>query len=301
MTMRVGYIGLGIMGHAMANNILKAGFPLVVYNRTPERARDLVALGAVQAASPRQLASQADVICSCVTGPKDVEAVALGPDGLVHGMKPGAIYVDLSTILPDTARSVAAGIREAGGVMLDAPVTGGDTGARQATLTIMVGGDHHAYERVLPVLRAMGKKIVHVGDNGQGQTLKLINNLIGGVNLAAAAEGLTMGVKAGLPLEVMADVLLSGSARSFSLEAMVDRAGRRFFDPGFKVKDRLKDFRLALDAARSLDVPLPATEVVEQWTSRLLDMGQAEADQAAYLLLLEKLTGVQVGPASLGK
>lgn len=297
MTMRVGYIGLGIMGRSMAHNILRAGFPLVVYNRTPERARDLVEEGAVQVASPRELAAQVDVICSCVTGPYDVEEIALGPKGLIHGMKSGSVYVDLSTILPETARQVARRVREAGGEMLDAPVTGGDTGARNGTLTIMAGGSRDAFDRVLPVLEAMGKKIVWVGENGQGQTLKLINNLIGGVNLAVAAEGLVMGVKAGLPLDVLGDVLLSGSARSFSLEAMVDRAGRRFFDPGFKVKDRLKDFRLALEAARFLEVPLPATEVVEQWTSRLMDMGQAEADQAAYLLLLEQLTGVQVGPS----
>lgn len=297
MTMRVGYIGLGIMGRSMAHNILKAGFPLVVYNRTPERARGLVEDGAVQAASPCELAAQVDIICSCVTGPHDVEEIVLGPQGLIHGMKPGSVYVDLSTILPETARQVAHRVREAGGEMLDAPVTGGDTGARNGTLTIMAGGSRDAFDRVLPVLEAMGKKIVWVGENGQGQTLKLINNLIGGVNLAAAAEGLVMGVKAGLPLDVLGDVLLSGSARSFSLEAMVDRAGRRFFAPGFKVKDRLKDFRLALEAARSLDVPLPATEVAEQWTSRLMDMGQAEADQASYLLLLEQLTGVQVGPS----
>ena len=216
-TLRVGFVGLGIMGAPMANNILSAGFPLTVWNRTPARAEPLAAAGAKVAASPAEVAAASDVTISCVTDSPDVEAVALGPGGIAEGAKAGSIYIDCSTIAPEVARRVAAVLGEKGVAMLDAPVSGGDVGAKAGTLAIMVGGEADAFERALPVLQAMGKTIVHVGPSGAGQVVKLCNQVAGALNLLAMSEAISLARRSGVSPEKMLEVVSAGAAGSWML------------------------------------------------------------------------------------
>lgn len=249
--MQVGFVGLGVMGQPMALNLLKAGHDLQVYNRTASRAEPLVAAGARWAATPRDAARGADVTITMVTDDAAVRAVAAGPDGVLAGAAQGSVVVDMSTISPDTTRGLAEEAAGHGVIWLDAPVTGGDVGAREGTLTIMVGGPRQAFEEVHALFEAMGKRIVYVGESGLGQSLKLVGNLISGMTLLASAEGLRLGEAAGIPLATMGEVLPYSSAQSFELAKALDRWGRRAFDPGFSVANRTKDMRLAVEMAES--------------------------------------------------
>ena len=205
---RVGYVGLGLMGKPMARNVLKAGFPLVVYNRTRAKAADLESEGAKVADSISELVAQVDVVCSCVTGPKDVEEVYLGPSGVLSAARAGMLLVDMSTIDPATHQRVAAAAREKGCEYLDAPVSGGVGGAREGTLAIMCGGEPATFERARPVLSAMGKHLYLRGPTGAGATAKLINNLISACTAVAVCEGLVMGAKAGLDVGQLHQLLM---------------------------------------------------------------------------------------------
>lgn len=284
--MDVGFVGLGVMGRGMAGCLLRAGHRVTVYNRTPGPEKALVSLGAQAARSPAEVARNSRVVCVCVTDGAAVRQVLDGPEGILAGASPGTVVVDHSTIAPEEARALRDLCASRGVRFLDAPVTGGDVGAREGTLTIMVGGDEEAYREVLPVLQAMGRHIEHVGGSGQGQLLKLINNLVGGIALVAAAEGLALGLAGGLTLEKMMSVLSRGSAQSVSLSLMGERLRTGERQPGFAVKHRMKDFDLALQAARTLRVPLPAGALAAELMRRLLADGKGDLDQSAYLDLL---------------
>ncbi len=262
--MRVGFIGLGIMGAPMASNLLKAGFTLTVWNRTAGRGDPLVAAGAVLASSPREVAAASEVTISCVTNSPDVEAIALGPDGIIEGATSGSVYIDCSTISPDVTRRVAEALAAKGVSMLDAPVSGGDVGANAGTLAIMVGGDEAAFAHCLPVLQAMGKIVVNVGPSGSGQVVKLCNQVAGGLHLLAMAEAIALSQAAGVDPEKMLEVVGTGAAGSWMLSNLAPRAVRGDFAPGFMVDLMQKDLGLALETAANESLPLPGTALVQQ-------------------------------------
>lgn len=290
----VGYIGLGLMGKPMARNILKAGFRLTVWNRTRARTEDLAAEGAAVADSPRDLASRVDIVCSCVTGPRDVEAVYLGPEGVLEGARPGAILIDMSTIDPETHRRIAAAAAERGAAYLDAPVSGGVTGARNATLAIMVGGDKAAYERALPVLRAMGQHIYYVGPSGSGAIVKLVNNMISAINAVAALEGMVLGTKAGIDPALLHEILMSASANSRALASMKDSTLRGDFEPGFTIDNMEKDITLASQLAREVGVPLLGAAIAAYYLRTAQALGLGGKNTTAQILPLERVCGVEV-------
>ncbi len=260
----VGFVGLGIMGAPMAQNLLNAGFQVTVWNRSPQRMEPLVEAGARAAASPAEVSAASEVTISCVTNSADVEQVALGPGGVAEGATPGSVYIDCSTISPETARHVASTLSGQGIAMLDAPVSGGDVGAKAGTLAIMVGGEAATFERCLPVLQAMGKTIVHVGPNGAGQVIKLCNQVAGGLNLLAAAEAVNLARRSGVDPEKMLEVVGAGAAASWMLTNLAPRAVKGDYAPGFMVDLMQKDLRLVLDAANESHTPLPGTALVSQ-------------------------------------
>jgi len=261
---RVGFIGLGIMGAPMAANLLKAGFEVTVWNRSPSRTKPLLEAGARGEESPAKVAAASEVTLSCVTNSGDVEEVALGPEGVIHGAKPGSVYIDCSTISPDTARKVARELAERQISMLDAPVSGGDVGAIAGTLAIMAGGEAAVFERCLPVFQAMGKTIVHVGPAGAGQVVKLCNQVAGGLNLLAAAEAVNLARRSGVDPAKMLEVVSAGAAGSWMLSNLAPRAVKGDYTPGFMVDLMQKDLRLVLDAANETHTPLPGTALVSQ-------------------------------------
>lgn len=291
---KVGYIGLGLMGKPMARNILKAGFPLTVYNRTRAKTEDLAAEGASAADSIAELAGRVDVVCTCVTGPKDVEAVYLGEGGVLSAARPGTLLVDLSTIDPATHQRVAAAARERGCEYLDAPVSGGVAGARDATLAIMCGGKATAFERAQPVLHAMGQHIYLCGPTGTGAAAKLINNFISACTAVAVCEGLVMGTKAGLDVGQLHDLLMSASAGSKTLASYKDSALKGNFEPGFTINNMEKDVTLATQMARELGVRTLAGAITQQVLRETQLRGLGEKHTAAQIIPMEQLAGVEV-------
>jgi 3-hydroxyisobutyrate dehydrogenase-like beta-hydroxyacid dehydrogenase len=277
---RAGFIGLGIMGRGMAGNLLKKGIGLAVCNRTAERAAPFAERGAVVCASPAAVAADCDIVGICVTDGAAVEEVVRG---LRPALRPGQYVVDHSTISPEQARRLAADVARTGAEMLDAPVTGGDRGAAAGTLTIMVGGSAEAFSAVRPYLEAVGKKIVHVGGSGQGQLVKLVNNFIGGIAMAGAAEGLLLGLRGGVPLATMMEVLSAGSAASVSLQLLADRLARGDFAPGFSLANRLKDMELALETARGLAADTPVGAVATDIFRGRRAEGEGDLDQTVLM------------------
>ncbi len=259
---RVGFVGLGIMGGPMATNLMKAGFKLTVWNRTPARAQPLVEQGAALAQSPADVAAASEVTVSCVSDSPDVEAVALGDQGIIHGAPPGSIYIDCSTISPAVARSVADAMQQRDVAMLDAPISGGDVGAKAGTLAIMVGGEAEAFDRCLPIFEAMGKTIVHVGPSGAGQVVKLCNQVAGALNLLAMAEAVTLSRQAGVDPVKMLEVVSAGAAGSWMLANLGPRAVEGDFAPGFMVELMQKDLRLIAETASETRTPLPGSTLV---------------------------------------
>ncbi|HUD71385.1 MAG TPA: NAD(P)-dependent oxidoreductase, partial [Dongiaceae bacterium] len=259
---KVGFIGIGIMGRPMAGHILKAGHPLAVYNRTPGKTADLAAAGARVAASPADAARGADVVIVMVTDSDDVEAVVTGPGGVIEGIDPGAVVVDMSTISPRTERRLAERLRERGADLVDAPVSGGDVGARNATLAIMAGGEAASVEKVLPVLKRVGKAVTHCGPVGAGQLAKQCNQILVGVTLLAVSEAIALARAGGLEPEVMIRAVEGGAAASWQLSNLGPRILRGDFDPGFMVDLMQKDLRLVLETAAAAARPLPATALV---------------------------------------
>ncbi len=288
---RVGFIGLGIMGGPMAANLLRAGFRLTVWNRTAAKMERLAELGAATAGSPAEVAAASDVVFTCVTASRDVEAVVLGPGGVVEGARPGSLVIDCSTIAPETARRLHARLRELGIGMLDAPVSGGDVGAKAGTLAVMVGGEAADFDRALLLLQAIGNRIVHVGPPGAGQVVKLCNQVAGGLNLLAMAEALSLCRRSGVEPAKMLEVVSAGAAGSWMLEHLGPRAAKRDFAPGFMVDLMQKDLQLVLDAARATATPLPGSALVSQLFAVLQAQGRGREGTQALADVLAMLAG----------
>ncbi|MBI2166590.1 MAG: NAD(P)-dependent oxidoreductase [Chloroflexi bacterium] len=290
---RVGFIGLGIMGRPMAINLLRAGFPLTVWNRTPTKTQALVSEGASAASSPRELAERSTVIITIVTDAPDVEEVVLGPQGVVHGAKSGSVVIDMSTISPRATREIAARLAQHGVHMLDAPVTGGEVGAQQGTLSIMVGGERAVFERCLPVFQALGKRITYIGGSGAGQTAKLVNQIIVAGTLLAVCEGLLFAARSGVDLQATLDAVSGGAAQSWQLENQAPRILRGDFAPGFMVKLMQKDLRIVLDVGRELALSLLATGQVHQLFRALEAQGLGQEGTQALMKVVEALGGAR--------
>ena len=292
MNASVGFIGLGNMGNPMAVNVLKNGFPMMVFDIDQKTMKNLVDAGARGAASAREVAQAADVLLTSLPGSPEVEAAYLGAGGLIESAKSGAVLIDLSSVLPSTPRKLEARAREKGLQFLEAPVSGGVTGARAATLAIMVGGDAAVLERVRPVLKCIGPNISHIGAAGAGNTLKAINNMMSNVNAIAMMEGLVLGLKAGLDLKTMADVIQKSSGNSNAL-ARVERALiPRNFEPGFKVALMNKDLETFNSIAKELHVPVSFSNVAQCYQQSALAAGLGEKDTSVVFTLIERLAGL---------
>ncbi len=292
--LRVGYIGLGLMGKSIARNIMKTGFPTVVHNRSRAPVNELVAEGAKAAFSAAEVAAQVDVVFTNLPDSPDVEKVVLGEKGIAEAAGAGLIYVDNSTIKPATARLIAARLAEKGVPALDAPVSGGDIGARNATLTIMVGGESAALEKVMPVFMAMGKTVTHVGQAGAGQVAKAANQIMVAAQMVALGELLLFSQKAGVEPRKVVDAIKGGAAQCWTLDVKPPRlfAGNR--NPGFKAYMQAKDLNIVLETAREYGIPLPATAENAQLFNAMLQMGMAELDNSAVIGVLESLAGVRL-------
>ena len=287
----VGFIGLGIMGRPMARNLLKAGYSLVVHSRSRGPVDEIVKAGAKAAASPKELAGQCDVLITMLPNSPDVEQVALGPGGLSEGARRGLVLVDMSTISPIVSQKIGRALEAKGVSMLDAPVSGGEKGAVDGTLSIMVGGDKGVFESVLPILQAMGKTITLLGPLGFGGFTKLANQIIVAGNLTALAEALTLGRKAGLDRELLLTALAGGLAGSKCLEQKRPNYLANTYNPGFKVELHYKDLGLIMESARALGVPLPATAVVQELFNAMRVKGRGGLDHSGIITLLEDLAG----------
>jgi 3-hydroxyisobutyrate dehydrogenase len=294
MQTRIGFVGLGIMGKPMARNLLKAGYPLNAYSRRRESVDALLDDGASGAASPREVAEGAEVVISIVTDTPDVRQVILGPDGILDGMRPGTVIIDMSTISPTATREIAQAVESKGGELLDAPVSGGEGGAIAGTLSIMVGGKPEVFERCLPLFEAMGKNITYMGRSGAGQLTKLCNQIAVAVTNLAMSEALVFGAKAGLNLEKMQQAISGGAAGSWQLSNLAPRVLERDFAPGFMVKLQQKDLRLVLQEAEHLQLALPATSLVHNLFHALETMGAGDEGTQALVKVLERLAGVEV-------
>ena len=290
--LRVGYIGLGLMGKSMARNILKAGFPLWVHNRSRGAVAELVGEGAQEAFSAAEVAAQVDVVFTNLPDSPDVELVALGPQGVIEAARPGLVLVDHSTIKPASARKIAAALAEKGMLALDAPVSGGDIGARNGTLTIMVGGAAEALERARPVLEAEGKTITHVGESGAGQIAKAANQIMVAAQMVAMGELLVFARKAGADPQKVVEAIRAGAAQCWTLDVKPPRLFSGNRQPGFKAYMQAKDLGIILDTAHEYGIPLPSAAVDAQLFNAMLEMGMRDLDNSAVLGVLETLAGV---------
>lgn len=291
MSKRVGYIGLGLMGKAMARNILQAGFELTVYNRSQSAVEELVSEGAQGASSPREVAEMSDFVFTNLPDSPDVEEVALGEGGLIEGCREGMIFIDNSTIKPETARKISDAFAGVGVDALDAPVSGGDIGAKAGTLAIMVGGPKDAFERTLPIFEAVGKSITHVGDSGAGQVAKACNQIMVAAQMVAMGELLVLAQKSGVDPRKVVDAIKGGAAQCWSLDVKPQClfAGER--GPGFKAYMMHKDLGIVIDSARTYGAPVPGTAVNMQLFEAMLQMGMRELDNSAVVGVLEQMAG----------
>lgn len=290
---RIGFIGLGIMGRPMCLNLLKAGFAVTAWNRTAAKIAEVTAAGADAASSPEQVASRSDVIIIMVSDSPDVQEVILGERGVIRGAQSGSVVIDMSTISPAVTRDIALALAENGVDMLDAPVSGGDTGAINATLAIMVGGDNTVFERCLPILQAMGKAITHVGTNGMGQTVKLCNQILVSVTNMAVCEAVTFARASGVNPRIMIEATKDGAAGSWQLANLGAKMVNRDFAPGFMIDLQQKDLKLALEAARDLLVATPALSLVHQLFVSNQAHGEGKEGTQALLKSIERLAGKQ--------
>ncbi len=288
----IGFIGLGNMGAPMASNLLKAGFPVVVWNRTESKARPLVEKGATWADGPRHLAEKSDVVITMLEDARAVREVLLGAEGVVAAKHPNLRIIDMSTISPKDSRDIAQQVADRGMIMIDSPVSGSVKAAADASLTVLVGGEPEVVESVLPILRAMGKNVFHLGPNGMGCYMKLVNNVVLAASLAGFSEAFVLGKKAGLPPQQMLDVILQGSARSPLLEfkgkAIVDRN----FAPTFALRLMRKDLGLALETGSQTQVPMPITAFLNELHQAAIAGGLADRDWSAIVQVFEGLAGV---------
>lgn len=290
----IGFIGLGIMGQGMARNIMQAGYPLVVWNRTAAKTESLVAGGATAATSPADLAARCDIIITCVSDTPDVERVILGDDGVLHGVREGALVIDMSTISPQATQTMAEALRAKGVGMLDAPVSGGSEGAAKGTLSIMVGGSEGDFNRALPVLQTMGKAITLIGETGAGQTTKLMNQILVVGNALAMCEALLFAKAGGLDMQKALAAVEKGAAGSWMLSNRGPQILARDWRPGFMVDLQQKDLRLVMKAADDLETPLLLTPLVFNLYRTLQSQGLGEEGNHALMKALEALAGIEV-------
>jgi len=290
----IGFIGLGIMGMPMARNLLKAGFKVSVYNRTAEKADRLVPEGARKTGSLQELADGSSIIISIVSDTPDVASLLLGEDCLIEHTAPGTVIIDMSTISPQVTKELAERLREKGIHMLDAPVSGGEQGAIDGTLSIMVGGEPAVFERCRLVFEALGKNIIHVGGNGAGQTVKLVNQILVAGTLNAVSEALVFAQKQGVDLTKAIDAVKSGAAGSWQLANLAPRMVERDFRPGFMVDLMQKDLRLVMEAAEAKHVSLPATSLIHQLLATLQAHGDGKSGTQALVKVIEQLSATEV-------
>jgi 2-hydroxy-3-oxopropionate reductase len=292
--LKVGYIGLGLMGKSIARNILKAGFPLIVHNRSRASVDELVAEGALAASSPAVVAAQVDVVFTNLPDSPDVEKVALEEKGIIEGAHQGLIFVDNSTIKPASARMIAEKLSVKGALSLDAPVSGGDIGAKNGTLTIMVGGPSEAFEKAMPIFKAMGKTVTLVGDSGAGQVAKAANQIMVAAQMAAMGELLIFARKAGVDPQKVVDAIKAGAAQCWTLDVKPPRlfVGNRA--PGFKAYMQLKDLHIVMETARQYGLPLPSAAENTKLFEQMIEMGMGELDNSAVIGVIEKLAGVNL-------
>jgi 2-hydroxy-3-oxopropionate reductase len=293
--MRIGFIGLGIMGKPMSKNLLKAGHELVVSAHNAAAADELVAAGARQADTAREIAEQVDVIITMLPNSPQVKEVALGPDGIVAGAHPGLVYVDMSSIAPLVAREVAEELAKQEIPMLDAPVSGGEPKAIEGTLSIMVGGDREVFDRVEPILRDLGTSVVHVGDIGAGNTAKLANQVVVALNIAAVAEALVLSQKAGVAPEAVFEAIRGGLAGSTVLEAKAPMMINHDFKPGFRINLHIKDLVNALDTSHEVGASLPLTAAVLEMMTALRADGHESDDHSGLVQYYEQLAKTVIG------
>ena len=289
----VGFIGLGVMGKSMARNLIKAGFKVVLYNRSGAAVDELAGIGGIAAASPADLAARAEIICLCVPDTPDVEAVLFGAKGVASAVKAGSVVIDFSTISSKATAGFAERLKQAGVAMLDSPVSGGPGGARDATLSCMIGGETETLARCMPLFKAVGKTFTHIGASGAGQLCKSCNQMVMAGTVMAACEALTLAKKAGVDPYKVREALLGGSAQSFVMQ----NHAKRFLDgqlaPGFRGALLLKDLRLAGAAAKDAGSFAPAVALTEQLFAALCNTGRDGMDSAALGLLYEELSGIK--------
>jgi 2-hydroxy-3-oxopropionate reductase len=290
----VGFIGLGVMGKPMAKNLLKTGHRLVVHNRSRAPVDEVATVGATTGSSPADVARQADVVITMLPDTPDVELVLTGPNGVVSALRPKAVVVDMSSISPSATKRLASAVAEKGGAMLDAPVSGGEIGAINASLSIMVGGDEQVFRRVRPILEAMGnpERIVYIGESGAGQVCKICNQIAIGGALAGVSEAFALANKAGVDVSRVRQALLGGFAASRVLEVHGERMLTDNYKPGFRTKLYQKDLRLANEAAAVNGVAMPGTAIVTQLVNALVAQGGGDLDYAAIATVLFKLARV---------
>ncbi len=294
---RIGFIGLGVMGKPMARNLLKAGYPLTVHNRSRAAVQELAAEGATAVNSPAQVAAASDIVITMLPDSPDVEFVVAGQGGIFEGARPGLLIVDMSTSSPALARRLAREAQSRGMEMLDAPVSGGDVGAASATLSVMVGGTEAAFQRALPVFQAMGKNIVRIGESGAGQVTKAANQIIVGLTIEAIGEALVLAAKAGVDPAKVRQALLGGFATSRVLDVHGQRLLDRNFKPGARVRTHYKDLDIALALGKEFQVPLPVTAYVHEMFAALLASGDGNLDHSSLVTVLEKLAQTEVKTA----
>lgn len=295
MSEKIGFIGLGIMGRGMAHNLLKAGFDVTVWNRTASRMDEFAQAGASIASNPAEVAAQCDVTMVCVSDTPDVEAVILGEAGVLEGTGDGKLIIDHSTISPHATQAIAARLNEKGAQLLDAPISGGSEGAVNGTLSIMVGGEADQFERAQPYLQAVGKTITHVGPQGAGQMVKLVNQILVVGNMLAVSEALLFAQAGGLDLEQTLKAVESGAAGSWMLSNRGTQAIARDWRPGFTIDLQQKDLRLVLEAADQMGMPVINTALVFNLYRTLQAQGLGSEGNHALVKALEKLTGVTLG------
>ena len=290
---KIGFIGLGIMGKPMAGHLIDAGYDLVVHNRNRDAVDELVGKGAAEAHSGKEVAEQSDIVITMLPDSPDVESVALGEGGIIEGAHEGLIFVDMSTIAPSVTIQVGEVLAEKGVQSLDAPVSGGDIGAQNATLSIMVGGDEDTFNTVKPLFDVMGQSAILCGPLGAGQTVKACNQILVAVTIAGVSEALTMGTKAGVDPIKIVQVLSGGLARCGVLENRGERMVNGDFDPGFRIRLHYKDLNIIQKTSNDFDVPLPVTSEVFELFKTAMVKGRGELDHSGLLTVIEDMSNIQ--------
>lgn len=293
--LRVGYIGLGLMGAPIARNLLRAGFKVVVHNRSRAIVNELTAEGAIPAYSPAEVACQVDVICTNLPDSTDVAQVVLGADGVIEGAHGGLIFMDNSTIKPETARMLAQALALHGVPALDAPVSGGQIGAQQGTLVYMVGGDYQAFQKVTPIFQATGKAWTYVGQSGAGQIAKACNQIMVAAQMVAMGELLVLAQKAGVDPFKVVEAIRGGAAQCWALDHKPQRLAQGIRTPGFKARMQLKDLNIALETGKTYESPLPLTEIAAEIFQHMVENGDGELDNSAVLSVFERIANVRIG------